>query len=217
VQFLIGLLFDIGDYIMKKLLIAIFVATLLGTAASVRAEDADTEQPTIVIEPVKSAEPIIILNPDTMQAKEEPKKPKRIQSGNAGAGVKVTYDDNDEWVSITATATAKVGYNVDYAVDTAITVATLKARRQILEMLNVTMKSGRSVEMTSNTSQGTKNASNVLEKVRDSITKMSEGVMKGTHVVSEIVDAENRQVTVTVGVDRRSLNAAKSIATITLE
>jgi len=202
---------------MKKLLIAIFVATLLGTAASVRAEDADTEQPTIVIEPVKSAEPIIILNPDTMQAKEEPKKPKRIQSGNAGAGVKVTYDDNDEWVSITATATAKVGYNVDYAVDTAITVATLKARRQILEMLNVTMKSGRSVEMTSNTSQGTKNASNVLEKVRDSITKMSEGVMKGTHVVSEIVDAENRQVTVTVGVDRRSLNAAKSIATITLE
>jgi len=71
--------------------------------------------------------------------------------------VKVTYDDNDEWVSITATATAKVGYNVDYAVDTAITVATLKARRQILEMLNVTMKSGRSVEMTSNTSQGTKN------------------------------------------------------------
>jgi len=49
VQFLIGLLFDIGDYIMKKLLIAIFVVTLLGTAASVRAEDADTEQPSIVI------------------------------------------------------------------------------------------------------------------------------------------------------------------------
>lgn len=202
---------------MKKLLIVVCVASLFGTTASVNAQETDTEQPTITIEPVKSAEPIIILNPDTMQAKEEPKKPKRIQSGNAGAGVKVTYDDNDEWVSITATATAKVGYNVDYAVDTAITVATLKARRQILEMLNVTMKSGRSVEMTSNTSQGTKNASNVLEKVRDSITKMSEGVMKGTHVVSEIVDAENRQVTVTVGVDRRSLNAAKSIATITLE
>ena len=202
---------------MKKLLIAIVVATLLGMATSIKAQENDTEQPTITIEPVKSSEPIIVLNPDTMQAKEEVKKPKRIQSGNAGAGIKVTYDDNDEWVSITATATAKVGYNVDYAVDTAITVATLKARRQILEMLNVTMKSGRSVEIVSNTSQGSKNTSNVLEKVRDSITKMSEGVMKGTHVISESVDADNRQVTVTVGVDRRSLNAAKSIATITLE
>ena len=70
---------------MKRLLIAIFVVTLIGMAASVRAEDADTEQPTIVIEPVKSAEPIIILNPDTMQAKEEPKKKSK------------KVDDDDDW------------------------------------------------------------------------------------------------------------------------
>lgn len=147
-----------------------------------------------------------------------------LTTGFTGSGVKVAYRKDGQWERITSTASAKFTSSLGSAADEATVVATMKARRQIAEFLNLKVTSKKTLEEVSETleSNNTESsldpekdqaakvkAAKVTQRLIDSLQQNSTAILNGTVVESEFVDAEARQVTVTVFVDRKTQTAAK--------
>lgn len=132
-------------------------------------------------------------------------------------GIKVTYTKDGGWESITSTASTRVRGSMSGSKDVAVTVATLHARRQIAEFVNVKIQSKRTVDELSRQVQqevdedadddtSNKDVSKIVQILHDTITQSSSAVLNGT--VVQAVDVDDDEATVTVFVDRRQAGVA---------
>jgi hypothetical protein len=140
----------------------------------------------------------------------EPKKTKNnasIKTEFLGGGLTIAYDKNGEFQSITSISTSKITSTLPSAVEEAIKIATLKARRQIAEFIGTEVKSHRFTSSISNSLQASqisdsddasKIRNTIALKVRENITQKSNQILKGTFVKSEKHDNDKNLVVVTV-------------------
>jgi hypothetical protein len=140
------------------------------------------------------------------------KENKPISSSFIGGDLKVTYDKNGEFESISSTATAKVNSTLPNARDEAVTLATVKARRQIAEFIKTEVKSQRFIETISNSVQesnvenaapDTKENNRIAYTIRDTITQNSNAILQGSILEKESFDENLNTIIVTVRVSKK--------------
>jgi hypothetical protein len=130
-----------------------------------------------------------------------------IKTEFLGGGLTIAYDKDGGFKSITSVSSSKVTSTLPSAVEEAIKIATLKARRQIAEFINTEVKSDRFTSSISDSLQASQTSdgddtskirNTIALKVRENITQKSSQILKGTFVQSEKHDIDKNLVVVTV-------------------
>lgn len=148
------------------------------------------------------------------------KAPERTQSEFMGGGITLVYTDDGDLKGISSTATAPVIGNLPSSMDQAVSVATLKARRQIAEFIQVEVTSDRFMSTVSNDlqrsdtfndSQNQQVTMNIANELRDNIRQRSQQILRGTVVEKEDYNSMSRTVAVTVVAGEKQSEAARSV------
>jgi hypothetical protein len=99
-------------------------------------------------------------------------------------------------------------------------VATMRAKRNIVEFINQDLKSTKTTDtitkaLAKNVSSDDENskqrASNIASEITEKISVQSDGILKGVYVVERKLSSDKRYVVVTVQVDQRSMKAARQV------
>ena len=163
--------------------------------------------------------------------------PIRANFPRPGGKVALEYGDG-RWVSIASVASAPVGGAGQASVEQAVSVATLKARRNLAEFMGGELQTSRSLRVISRgvqrsvsgaSSRQTSEVSSdeeiddraeatldsshekVAQTVRESISQRSAAILKGVMTTREDHDREAGTVTVEITASQRSIDAARSI------
>jgi hypothetical protein len=143
-----------------------------------------------------------------------------VSSEFIGGDLKITYDKNGEFESISSKATAQVSNTLPNAKDQAVTIATLKARRQISEFLKVDIQSERflvtiskSLQETNMTNQmgDNKEGAKIAYNLRESIRQRSSSILQGTYLQSESFNSDTNLVTVVISAGKKESKLVKDV------
>jgi outer membrane lipopolysaccharide assembly protein LptE/RlpB len=150
----------------------------------------------------------------------KPGEEKPITSEFLGGNIKVTYTMGGEFESISSTNTVKVTSSLPYATDEAFTVATLRARKQIVEFMKLDLESEKFTDTVYNSLQDattedrtetkTVNAK-VASEVKEVIKQRSSAILQGTYVAEKNYDSGTKTVTVTVKSGTKDIATAKAV------
>ncbi|BEV72983.1 hypothetical protein THUN1379_24650 [Paludibacterium sp. THUN1379] len=151
-----------------------------------------------------------------------------LEAGFAGGRLKLVFDAQGRWLSVSSTATVPMLSALPGAGEEALTVAEMKARRQIAEFLQVEVASRRSVTVLSQTLQSQQPqapadgavdeeaspssvSAGIARRLSERLVQSSRAMLRGTVLAGSQLDVANRQAVVTVRVDRQSLSAATGL------
>ena len=135
-------------------------------------------------------------------------------------GLAIVYKSSGEFESLTSTATAPVVSDLPSAKDEAVTVATLRARKQISEFLNVEIDSEQFTENLTNSVQqssevlGTKDKAvqgKIVTHLKETIRQKSSAILKGTNVESAVYDPTSKTVTVKISTGTQSTTTSRTL------
>ena len=144
----------------------------------------------------------------------------KVVSEFLGGDIKVTYSKSGEFESLASSASVKVISDLSSAKEEAVSVATVRARRQISEFLKTEVESERFVTTVTKSLQESNAASGVSAStvnskiamdVKETIRQKSESLLKGTFVGSEKYDASSKVVTVTVKTGVKETGVANTV------
>ena len=133
--------------------------------------------------------------------------------------VEVTFN-NDTWTEIKSTATAAIPINDDAGLEQAMNIATMRAKRNIVEFMNTDLKNNKTVdvitnslakEVSDNDQKSKERAANIATKVTEKMVEESSGIIRGSYVKERKVSSDTRVVSVVVQVDKRSISAANQL------
>jgi hypothetical protein len=145
---------------------------------------------------------------------------RKLTSEFVGGDLKVTYNKKGEFESISSKATAYVTNDLPNTRDQAVTIATLKARRQIAEFLKTEVQSERFLVTVSKSIQDTetvnqagdnKESAKIAYNVRESIRQRSSAILQGTYLQSESFNPDTKIVTVVVSAGTKENTLMKSV------
>ena len=148
------------------------------------------------------------------------KPPKRTESEFMGGGITLVYSSKGVLTGIVSTATAPVIGNLPSSIDLAVSVATLKARRQIAEFIQVEVSSDRFMTTVSKDLQQSDNVNDtenqqvtteIVNQLRDNIRQRSNQIMRGTVVEKEDFNSMTKTVTVTVSAGEKQSDSARAL------
>lgn len=145
--------------------------------------------------------------------------------------VNLAFDEKGNWVALSTTGTAELNGNSVVAQENAISVAAMRAKRNISEFLNNSMKSTKTVEGVAKSHQKTLTRNNPDSETDDATTRKNDEISETSRqfaqtVNEKIVDSSNailkgvritsQQITgdravVMLEVSQQSMAAAKSI------
>ena len=133
--------------------------------------------------------------------------------------VEVTFN-NDTWTEIKSTATAAIPINDDAGLEQAMNIATMRAKRNIVEFMTTELKNNKTVdvitnslakEVSDNDQKSKEKAANIATKVTEKMVEDSNGILRGSYVKERKVSSDTRVVSVVVQVDKRSIRTASQI------
>jgi hypothetical protein len=133
--------------------------------------------------------------------------------------VEVTFN-NDTWTEIKSTATAAIPINDDAGLEQAMNIATMRAKRNIVEFMTTELKNNKTVdvmtnslakEVSDNDQKSKEKAANIATKVTEKMVEDSNGILRGSYVKERKVSSDTRVVSVVVQVDKRSVRAASQL------
>lgn len=133
--------------------------------------------------------------------------------------VEVTYTDNN-WTEIKSTGTSAVPIHDDAGLEQAMNIATMRAKRNIVEFINTDLKSGKTVdtltdslakEIADDDQKNKQKAASIATKVSEKIAVEANGILKGVYISERKVSSDGRTVAVTVKVDKRSMRTAQQL------
>lgn len=136
-----------------------------------------------------------------------PKKNDSVSSEFLGGNLKITYTKSGEFDSLSSISSVKVTSDLPSAKEEAVSIATVRARRQIAEFLNTEVNSERFVSTVTKTLQESETASGtnsmtlnskIANEVKETIRQRSNALLKGTFVESEVYDSNTKTITVVV-------------------
>ena len=133
--------------------------------------------------------------------------------------VEVTYTENT-WTEIKSTGTSAVPISDNAGLEQAMNIATMRAKRNIVEFINTDLKSGKTVdtitdslakEVAEDDQKSKQKAANIATKVSEKIAVEANGILKGVYISERKVSSDGRTVAVTVKVDKRSMRTAQQL------
>jgi hypothetical protein len=133
--------------------------------------------------------------------------------------VEVTFND-DTWTEIKSSATAAIPINNDAGLEQAMNIATMRAKRNIVEFMTTDLKNNKTVdiitnslakEVADNDQKSKETAANIASKVTEKMVEESNGIIRGSYIKHRNVSSDTRVVSVVVVVDKRSILAAKQL------
>ena len=136
-----------------------------------------------------------------------PEKDGSVSSEFLGGNLKITYTKSGEFESLSSISSVKVTSDLPSAKEEAVSIATVRARRQIAEFLNTEVNSERFVSTVTKTLQDSETASGtnsmtlnskIANEVKETIRQRSNVLLKGTFVESEVYDSNTKTITVVV-------------------
>lgn len=147
----------------------------------------------------------------------------KIKTEFMGGSIKVVYNKSTgEIESVESMATARLVSTLPFAVDESYTVATMRARKQIIEFMKTEVESEKFTEAIFDTLQksdvenkANKNETvnhNIAQNVKQSIRQKSSGILQGTYVASKNYDPGTKTVVVTVKSSEDDVQAAKRLS-----
>ena len=123
--------------------------------------------------------------------------------------VKVTFSDRGQWESLESTATANVSLDSDVGIEQSMNLATLRAKRNIVEFIETEITASKTTETFVDTlvkqQLSVDAAANLTSKVTESIKEDSSGIIRGAYISDRKLLDKTRTVSVTVVVDRKTL------------
>ena len=134
--------------------------------------------------------------------------------------VEVTFSDKGDWESITSTASSFVPMNHDAALEQGMNVATMRAKRNIVEFMQSDLRSKKTTDtMTKALAQNIseddveskQKAANIATSIVEKITVEGNGIIRGAYVSKRVVTPDAKNVSVTVTVTRKSLQSVTKI------
>jgi transcriptional regulator len=149
----------------------------------------------------------------------EDSSPEAIKYTQDFGKVEVTYTENT-WTEIKSTGTAAVPINDDAGLEQAMNIATMRAKRNIVEFMNTDLKSGKTVdtitdslakEVSEDDNKTKQKAATIATKVSEKIAVDANGILKGVYIADRKVSSDGKVVVVVMKVDKRSMNAAKQL------
>lgn len=148
------------------------------------------------------------------------KKDGEVSSEFIGGNLKITYSKSGEFQSLSSIASVKVTSDLPSAKEEAVTIATVRARRQISEFLNTEVNSERFLTTVTKTLQdsatvGSDNSteinSKIANEVKETIRQRSTALLKGTFVESEVYDPNAKTITVIVKTGVKESGVSKTV------
>jgi hypothetical protein len=134
--------------------------------------------------------------------------------------IAVDYTSDGNWIQLKSSATANLPINNEAGIEQAMNVATLRAKRNIIEFIKTDLSSATTTEsitkslmkdISSNDERSQQKASNIATEIVEKITVQSDGVIGGVYVANRSISQDKQTVSVTVQVDKKSLQAAQSL------
>jgi PBP1b-binding outer membrane lipoprotein LpoB len=129
--------------------------------------------------------------------------------------VEVSFSTLGEWQSIKSSASATVPIEHDAGIEQAMNIATMRAKRNIIEFVQSDIKSKKTTETLTdalvdhNVNKTT--ASKLSTKISESIVEESAGILRGVYIDDRKVSDDGKNVTVTVLIDKRTLDSSSKI------
>ena len=133
--------------------------------------------------------------------------------------VEITYNDQT-WEELRSTATAAIPINDDAGLEQAMNIATMRAKRNIIEFIQSDLKNQKTVdvmtnslakEIADNDQKSKEKAANIATKVAEKMVEESNGIVRGAYIKDRKVSGDQRVVSVTVQVDKRSVRTSSQL------
>lgn len=134
--------------------------------------------------------------------------------------VEVTFNDKGEWESLKSTGTSAIPLSDNAALEQAMNVATMRAKRNIVEFINTDLQSSKSHEaitsalakdVSSDDAKTRERAGNIATKIQEKISEQADGLLKGVYILDRKISSDKSMAVVTVTVDKRSMRAAQNL------
>ena len=134
--------------------------------------------------------------------------------------VEVTFNDKGEWESLKSTGTSAIPLSDNAALEQAMNVATMRAKRNIVEFIQTDLQSSKSHEAITNAlakdvasddAKSRERAGNIATKIQEKITTQADGLLKGVYITDRKISGDKTMAVVTVTVDKRSMRAAQQV------
>ena len=134
--------------------------------------------------------------------------------------VEVTFNDKGEWESLKSTGTSAIPLSDNAALEQAMNVATMRAKRNIVEFIQTDLQSSKSHEaitnalakdVSSDDAKSRERAGNIATKIQEKITTQADGLLKGVYINDRKISGDKTMAVVTVTVDKRSMRAAQQV------
>lgn len=134
--------------------------------------------------------------------------------------VEVTFTDKGDWETIKSSATSSVPIDVDMGLEQGMNVASMRAKRNIVEFINSDLKSSKTTDtltkslaknVSDNDDVSKQRAANIATEVTEKISVEANGILKGVYVSQRKVSDDGKTVMVTVEVTKRSMRAARQL------
>ena len=129
--------------------------------------------------------------------------------------VEVEFSMWGDWKAIKSTASANVPIEHDAGIEQAMNLATLRAKRNIVEFIQSDLKSKKTADaftdalIDQNVSKD--RATKLSQKITESIVEESSGILKGAYVDDRRITDDGKNVTVVIIVDKKSLESSSKL------
>ncbi len=148
--------------------------------------------------------------------KDQPK----VNTDFMGGAIKVSYTLTGDFESLTSSGTAKVTSTLPSAVEESYLIATLQARKQIVEFMKVEVENSNFIKAVAeslqegvnvNGSPDNKVTSKIASELQDNIRQQSKAILTGTYVADRSYDPGTRTVKVVIKTGVRDAETAKQV------
>lgn len=129
--------------------------------------------------------------------------------------VEVEFSMFGDWKAIKSTASANVPIEHDAGIEQAMNLATLRAKRNIVEFIQSDLKSKKTsdafTEALIDQNVSKDRATKLSQKITESIVEESSGILRGAYVDDRKITDDGKNVTVMIVVDKRSLESSAKL------
>ena len=134
--------------------------------------------------------------------------------------VEVTFTDKGDWESLKSTATAAIPLSDTAALEQAMNLATMRAKRNIVEFMQTDLQSSKAAETITNAlakdvsaddNKTRERAGNIATKIQEKIAVEANGIVKGVYIVDRKISSDKSMAVVTVEVSKKSMRAAQQV------
>lgn len=156
----------------------------------------------------------------TIKPTEETTSAEAVKYTQEFGKVEVTFTDKGEWTSMKSTGTSAIPLSDNAAFEQAMNVATMRAKRNIVEFIQTDLNSSKTTEaittalakdVSSEDGKAKERAGKIATNITEKIAVEANGIVKGVYILDRKISSDNQMAVVTLQVDKNSMKAARQI------